>query len=154
MTKKILVFGDSLFEGLTFEDSLEFIYHVESYPGFQASEMEAYLKLSLKEDHYDVVILCFGINDLGHGKLPQEVVDSLLKQHLLIRTKIVAMHLHSDFDVFNYLHGNQSADNVQFCGFFYDLEEGDLLEDNFHLSVQGRQHLSDYLQDFIENEST
>ena len=141
-TKKILVFGDSLIQTLHFEDSFEFLYHVESYPGILACDSQEQLRISLNEEAYDIVVLCLGSNDLGHGKLPQEVVDSLLKLHLLINTKIIAMHLHSKFELFNSLYGNQSADKVEFCAFFYE----------FHLSEQGCQHLGEYLQDFIENE--
>ncbi len=152
MVKKILLFGDSLFSDLKMEDNLNYNYHVESYPGSLACEMEEKLEISIKEDDYDIVVLCLGINDLDHGKLPQEVVTSLKKLHGLIKDKIVAMYLHSEYALFNEMYGNQSADDIHFCSFFYDLKEGDLSQDDIHLSKQGREHLSSYLQELIENE--
>lgn len=150
--KKVLAFGDSLFLGLQFKNNSRFQYHVESYPGHLACEMHEKLNISMKEDNYDVVILCLGINDLGHGKLPQEVVTSLKSLHDLIPAKIVAMHLHSEYNVFNEMYGDQTGDDVYFCSFFYDLEKGDLAKDEIHLSKQGTQHLSVYLQELIETE--
>ena len=151
--KKILIFGDSLVEKLEFENSFEFSYHVESYPGWLARDIKEMLEISLKEDYYDFIVLCFGINDLGHGLLPQEVVKSLILLHNLIhaaKIKIIAINL-LNHDLFNELYGQAADDSVEFSAFFYDLEMGDLLEDGLHLSEQGKLHFAESLQIIIEN---
>ncbi len=153
---KVLIFGDSLVTGLEFEESLEFTYLVESYPGWLARDIEKMLEITLKEDEFTTVVLCFGINDLGHGYLPQEVVTSLLKLHEIILNKynvknLIAVNL-LNFYLFNELYGEQSVDEVCFSSFFYDLEEGDLKTDKLHLSKKGRCHFAESLQTLIENE--
>lgn len=148
---KVLVFGDSLVYGL--EKGLKG-FHVESYPGHLARDMHEQLNVCLK-DNYDVVVLCLGINDLGHGLLPQDVVQSLLELHTMIRkhkSKIVAVLLHSDYNFFNEMYSEASEDDVLFCGFFYDLKQKDLQSDGIHLSVKGTKHMQHYLQQFLNEE--
>jgi lysophospholipase L1-like esterase len=152
---KVLVFGDSLVNGLEFSDSYEIGYHVESYPGLLARDAEALLQITLSESEYDVVALCLGTNDLGHGLLPQDVVNSVLHLHHIIRaksssTQIIAMNLHSNFHLFNDLFGSQAAEEIEFLGFFYELEEGDLVSDQFHLSAQGRIHFAECIEECVE----
>ncbi len=152
--KKVLIFGDSLVQGLTFENSFEFSYTTESYPGWLAKDINEMLEISIKEDMYDFIVLCFGINDLGHGLLPEDVVNSLISLHSKIwlrnpNTKIIAMNL-LNYHLFNDLYGQKADDSVDFCAFFYDLEKGDLLEDGLHLSKQGKLHFVESLQILIE----
>ena len=151
--KRVLVFGDSLLSSLQVYDDFHCSYHVESYPGLLARDAQELLMISLKEDVYDIVVLCLGTNDLGHGLLPQDVVDTMLNLHLLIRAvspgKIVAVNLHTQFSAFNELLGEKSSDDVEFLSFFYELEPGDLGEDNFHLSKQGREHFAESMEDLV-----
>lgn len=149
---KVLFFGDSLFSGLEFKNRN---YHVESCPGKLASDIGEPLSILLEEDCYDIVVLCFGINDLGHGTLPQDVVDSLTKAHHLIRkheAKIIAVYLHPRFNLFNEMYGDQSEEDVIFCEFFYTLTKDDLERDKIHLTKKGSEHLRKFLTSFLEDE--
>jgi lysophospholipase L1-like esterase len=151
---KVLVFGDSLVQNLDFEDSLEYEYHVESYHGFLARDLTELLTISLKEEKYDFVILCCGINDIGHGYSDNDVVSSLLLLHNVVRNYnsiVVAVYLHSEYNLFNELYSQKSLDDVCFCEFFYNLHQNDLEDDGFHLSLEGKEHFVDALQDCIEN---
>ncbi len=147
--KKVLIFGDSLVSNLKFEENLEYSYHVESYPGYLARDLKDLLKISMSEDNYDVVVCCCGINDLGHGYLPEEVLNHVLSLHDIIRlkgSKIIGVYLHSTFAEFNQLCSDQFNEDVTISTFFYSLEDGDLLDDNIHLSTQGKENFANVLQ--------
>ena len=153
--RKILCFGDSLFENLPMEDSLEFEYHIECFPVKLAKDMHADLNIALKESKYDVVVLCAGVNDLGHGLLPQDVVNSLLELHNICsqhQCDVIAVNLHSPmFELFNELYDEQSDANMQFCTFFYHAKVNDFdSDDNIHLSAEGKDHFATCIHEIIE----
>jgi lysophospholipase L1-like esterase len=153
--KKVLIFGDSLVQGLEFEESFEYSYHVESYPGYLARDLGELLNISVSEEKYDIVVCCCGINDLGHGYTPEEVLQSLLVLHKIIKSKnanIVGVYLHQPtFSLFNELCSDKFDDDVTISTFFYGLEKGDLQSDNFHLTKQGKENFANVLQLDCEN---
>ena len=150
--KKVLIFGDSLVQGLDFESSFKYQYHVESYPGFLAKDLQDLLKISINEDTYDFVVICCGVNDLGHGYNAKEVVDSLLTLQCMVNSsQVIGVYLHPCFNTFNEFYSEKSLDNICFCDFFYNLDSHDLDHDEFYLTLQGKQHFVESLQDCIEN---
>lgn len=82
---KILIFGDSLAHGLSHFPQEEYKVHIESFPGATTEELLGKenkccgLSMMLAEDHYDVVVIVAGANDVGHGFAPDEVVKNLLQ---------------------------------------------------------------------------
>ncbi len=154
MKRKVLCFGDSILQHVAMEDSLEFEYHVESFPGKLAQDLHFDLTTALEEAKYDVVVLCAGVNDLGHGRLPQDVVDSLLELHKICthhKCGIIAVYLHYPmFEHFNELYDEQSDANVRFCTFFYNAVVDDFEDDAFHLSAAGQDHFANCIHEMVE----
>jgi hypothetical protein len=144
--KQVLIFGDSLVDKLIFEDSFEYSYHVESYPGFLAKDMVELLTITLTETKWDYVVLCFGTNDLGHGFLPEETVNHLLQLHQLISCTLIVCYLHEQ-DIFNELYAEKTRHDVFFLDFFLSTNEWD--ETN-HLTPLGKEEFVNAIQECIE----
>ncbi len=168
MTCRILVYSDSLCEGidLTVEDDLHvpgYQYHCESQPGLTVqavidSEYPKYglipyggvttLSDCLSENQYDTVVLCLGVNDLGQGRQPSEVVEDLVRLHQLFRNRgvknIIAMLLHDRYNEFNlqYIETCAKWEDVSFCEFFVDSIDETLLVDGLHLNSEGLARLA------------
>lgn len=79
----VLVFGDSLLQCVPLEDNLDYVYHLQSYPGMLAKDAHKDLIAGLQETKCDVLVLCLGVNDLGHGQTRETVVDCLVELHKL-----------------------------------------------------------------------
>ncbi len=151
---KILIFSDSLCENLPIVNTSTHQYHIESFPGRLVEEVirsEIYpdgssLSACLNEDQYDVVVICFGINDLGHGLTPDSVIKNLLSLHAICRqhqiSQIIGLFLHAnDYEQFNEMYELQSGDDIEFCEFFLNVTPRDLAKDQFHLSQHGKHQL-------------
>ncbi len=150
----ILIFSDSLCYNLPISNTSKRQYHIESFPGRLVAEViESEKKKSceslsyfLKEDNYDVVVICFGINDLGHGLAMPSVIQNLLYLHQICRQhqikRIIVMYLNAEYYMeFNQMYSLQSAEDIEFCEFFLNLKPGDLSNDGLHLSNKGKQRL-------------
>jgi lysophospholipase L1-like esterase len=165
---KTLIYSDSLCEGIdcSVEDDLhvaEYQYHCESqagltveavmdceYPKYGLIPTQGITALSycLSENQYDTVVLCLGVNDLGQGRQPNEVVADLLKLHRICFDKgvknIIAMLLPSKYIDFNSEYTEVDVDpvNVSFCEFFMDSVDESLLVDDLHLNQTGLKKLA------------
>lgn len=141
------------------ESSLEYNYITRSYPGylardFASKDLELFLS-DLKDYKPSICVLCLGANDLGHGLLPDEVVLSLLALiEKVSNIRVIAMYLHSKYEVFNDLYGEKAPDEVAFCPFLNVNINPKLhfQSDGYHLNEIGKQALADELQDMIESE--
>jgi len=155
--KEVLLFGDSLFEKVKPMDNFEYKYHVESYPGWLARDFTTQYKdvfeQTLQAYKPNILVLCLGTNDLGHGLLPSDVCKSLLELHKMAKNlkvkQIVAVYLRNQPD-FNILYSNLSADDIEFCEFFLQASEDSFQEDNLHLNTLGSTDFAIFLQEDIE----
>ena len=160
---KILIFCDSLCHRLPVKSTSQFQYHIESFPGrtvesvIQSEQLKDTnsLSFSLSEDNYDLVIICFGVNDLGHGSPISHVVENLLRLHQICRDfgipKIVGMFLNPNHNQeFNQVYEVSSQHDIEFCEFFFDLKPGDLYSDGLHLNHTGLSKLAEEISDIAK----
>jgi len=145
----VLVFSDSLCAGL----KLSMPHHVESLPGAMAEDAAELLDALLKEDIYDIVVICFGINDLGNGRTTSAVISDLLNMHDICRqngiTKIIGMTLPKRYDSFNDLYTSRSSPDV-LCNEFFFLVESKYYKDGLHLTRRGLKKLAESLEETMQ----
>ena len=141
----VLVFSDSLCAGL----ELSMPHHVESLPGAMAENAVVLLDALLKEDSYDIVIICFGINDLGNRRSNSAVISDLLNMHDICRqngiSKIIGMTLPEKYDDFNELYTARVL-----CDEFFFLAKSKYYKDGLHLNSKGLKKLAESVEETIQ----
>lgn len=153
--KKAIVYSDSLFADLHIPSSLIPI-HVESFPGLKARETVAWLsdgdprslRSVLSEGDYDIALICFGTNDLGHGETAENVVENVLalqkvaSDHGVKQVFITLLNENDREDVkeFNKLLDDRLGTDIELFDFFVDIDDG-WLSDGLHLNETGKSEL-------------
>jgi lysophospholipase L1-like esterase len=168
---KILVFGDSMVSGLEvyLEDSFTCTYFVESFPGtlakdFATKDLDMF-RWSVEKYKPNVLVLCLGTNDLGHGLTPQETLAHMhflvSESNLLGVKKVVVCLLHSWQKMFNSLlllevMQKHNKDKLRMCDFLQSVHrkktDRNLCVDGLHLTPTGRAHFANSLQEILETQ--
>ena len=158
--KTILVFGDSILQKVEFESSLEFNYVCESYPGSLARDFATrdlyQFEASLKAEKPNILVLCLGTNDKGHGLLDQDIVDSLKTLQTFAQDKykvekVIVCMLHRDWDSLNDLIEATFENISTVCDAITTMTEAELEEDGFHLNSAGKEILAASVEDLVQS---
>lgn len=166
--KQVLIFSDSICEGLEkleyeYSDDEEssvadrnIIFHEECYPGATANgcvcaiknnDLLLNLKRLLKESRYDGVVICFGTNDIGHGRSAQEIAADLTTlQNVCMDAnidRIVLMMLRArrSNEKLNDILVNETFSSVELCDFLLGAEDELFDESGIHLTERGKKLL-------------
>ncbi len=147
----VLIFGDSLCEGLSVADA-----HVECFPKFTLIELATNLHpfdfpYLLREDTYTTVVIIAGTNDLV-DKIPlnesMEYLQQLLEFCTNYTTIVVGVTVNNTTDeLFN--DSCEQLPNVYYCDVLESLESKYLQSDGIHLTQAGKTFVSKELDKFI-----
>ena len=90
ITKKVIVFGDSIIPGIRVRDFNQQVKNVyakfKSFPGCNSKEMLHYIESTLETGFYDSVLLHVGVNDLLNDKT-SSITDNLISNLVNIVNK-------------------------------------------------------------------
>lgn len=148
---KVLIFGDSLADGLEVEEcdctvasrwgaSTEMLRGTFPSLGYYLGEGKG------EENQFDVVVLIGGSNDLHNDALPMFAIDNLMRMHRLAKSKGVPISMGITLlnDRFNKDYRNRlAALKLPLCEFLHEAVDTKWIDDDgIHLNPEGKQELS------------
>lgn len=151
----VLVFGDSLAENVS---PPGYDVTIASHPGATTYHLQREfpnLQHYLTSRHHSVVVLLVGTNDLGQGRLPQEVASSLLdlsNEAEALGCAVVMCTLLDD--AFNEVLETALSNRprIVLCDFLdEEMDTSYLHDDGVHLNASGQVALSIHLADSIQD---
>jgi lysophospholipase L1-like esterase len=153
--KKVLVFGDSLAEGVLLP---EFDVTTACHPGyttFQLSEGFPNLRYYLETSSYDIVVMIAGTNDLADSDdvvTPVRVIMDMANLALSLGvTPVLNTLMHDAFNLHLREVVEQSRDVLLLCEFLEDddFDTTCLQDDGIHLTEAGCQAFSSAINETI-----
>ncbi len=165
--KQVLIFSDSICTGLENlnsewsddESSIgdrNTIFREECFPGATAAgcvrailnnDPFMNLKLLLQETRYDGIVICFGTNDIGHGRSAMHIAADLQTlQNICVDANIktiVLMMLRAKRanEKLNNILINDTFSSIELCDFLLGSDDNNFDESGIHLTEDGKKLL-------------
>jgi len=161
---KVLIYGDSLTEGIRLDKTI-YNYHIETVYGGTVDELLTLnnrnigLELYLSEDDYEIFILLIGNNEQFYYISEKIVIDgiktlfNLCNNHVPNKiVKKIAIAIPNGGKFNKLLKELCKEENILYCDAF-EMKNCSkyLLDDELHLNDAGYKYLQEKLQDLLNN---
>lgn len=157
----VLVFGDSLTMGVTVHGQVAYTH---SLSGWKAESMHAELEHVLRQGAFEIIVICAGFNDLGHGRSPDETFTSLRElygvamSHATTKIVIACAIPAAGFAPHQVLnekireHVLAAPIQLEYFDFFASpAYEKSVTYDGLHLNAQGIESINHALSDLVNH---